>query len=68
MALFAPPGDPASSATLAGEDEAGALARLHAAIDARLDAVLDTRVARLIDDRLQEETERRGWRRYGEVF
>jgi hypothetical protein len=66
MALPAPSGEPGSSGP--DEVEASVLARLGAVIDARLDAVLDAHVVRLIDERLQEETERRGWRRYGEVF
>ncbi len=64
MPQSAPTGDPGSWTTLADQVEARVVARL----DGWLAAELDEHVLRLIDDRLQEETERRGWRQYGGVF
>lgn len=68
MTVPGPRGEPSPSPASTDQVEAGVLARIGDVIDARLDARLDAHVMRLIDERLQEETERRGWRRYGEVF
>lgn len=62
-----PPPAPAS----AGELELVALdveSRVVARLDAWLREELDEHVLRLVEERLQEETERRSWRRGTEVF
>lgn len=53
-------------------DTAGLAAQVEQRVLARLDgwlaAELDDHVLRLVEERLQEETERRAWRRGAEVF
>jgi hypothetical protein len=54
----------ADTATLAAQVEQRVLARL----DSWMATELDDHVLRLVEERLQEETERRAWRRGAEVF
>jgi hypothetical protein len=56
--------DTIDTAALAAQVEQRVLARL----DGWLAAELDDHVLRLVEERLQEETERRAWRRGAEVF
>jgi hypothetical protein len=62
--LGGPMADTIDTAALAAQVEQRVLARL----DGWLAAELDDHVLRLVEERLQEETERRAWRRGAEVF
>lgn len=56
--------DTIDTTALAAQVEQRVLARL----DGWLATELDDHVLRLVEERLQEETERRAWRRGAEVF